>query len=378
MTSFSSLRFRLVGTVFLAVAPASVLLYFADRYCRAHYGVDLPWTRVCDRAAGPGSSLVRGRALHSPPGPDSVQSGPTVGCRGSDQPGEAVAGTGANWATWRARSMRWPPRSKSASKNVSGLNETLLNRAFQQTVVAALGQFAMVSKDVSALLNQAVMLVAQTLEVEYCHVLELQPGGKFLLLRAGVGWKDGCVGKAVIPADPRTESGFTLPAGEAVTFEHLPGETRFRGSSLLTDHGVVSGISVAIAGHGQAFGILGALHHPPAKVHRGRDPLPLLARDRAGHGRGTDSDGKRIAETGRFRPVESQPRDGTGSRRHCHLFQRVPPLNSASAIGQDHPRALLPPNVQLTVRNCLTTGQSAAEPANGIRAVALCPGRSVQ
>ena len=47
----------------------------------------------------------------------------------------------------------------------------------------------------AALLNQAVMLVAQTLEVEYCHVLELQPGGKFLLLRAGVGWKDGCVGQ---------------------------------------------------------------------------------------------------------------------------------------------------------------------------------------
>ena len=45
MTIFSSLRFRLVGTVFLAVAPASVVLYFADKYCRAHYGVDLPWSQ---------------------------------------------------------------------------------------------------------------------------------------------------------------------------------------------------------------------------------------------------------------------------------------------------------------------------------------------
>ena len=109
------------------------------------------------------------------------------------------------------------------------------------------------------------MLVAQTLEVEYCHVLELQPGGKFLLLRAGVGWKDGCVGKAVIPADPQTECGFTLTAGEAVVFEDLAGETRFRGSSLLIDHGVVSGITVAIAGHGQAFGILGAHTARPRK-----------------------------------------------------------------------------------------------------------------
>ena len=80
--------------------------------------------------------------------------------------------------------------------------KTLLNRSFQQTVVAALGQFAMVSNDFAALLNQAVMLVAQTLEVEFCHVLELQPGGKFLLLRAGVGWKDGCVGKVAHSGGP--------------------------------------------------------------------------------------------------------------------------------------------------------------------------------
>ena len=44
MTSFSSLRYRLVGTVFLAVVPACVVMYFADKYYAAHYGSDLPWT----------------------------------------------------------------------------------------------------------------------------------------------------------------------------------------------------------------------------------------------------------------------------------------------------------------------------------------------
>ena len=44
MTSFSSLRFRLVGTVFLAVAPASVLMYFVDRYYASHFGTQLTWT----------------------------------------------------------------------------------------------------------------------------------------------------------------------------------------------------------------------------------------------------------------------------------------------------------------------------------------------
>src|ERR1035441_5104171 len=44
MTSFSSLRYRLVGTVFLAIVPASVGMYFADKYYSVHYGTDQPWT----------------------------------------------------------------------------------------------------------------------------------------------------------------------------------------------------------------------------------------------------------------------------------------------------------------------------------------------
>src|SRR5439155_3538987 len=102
--------------------------------------------------------------------------------------------------------------------------KTLLNRAFQQTVVGALGQFALVSKDFSALLNQAAMLVAQTLEVEYGQILELLPYGDSLLLRAGVGWKEDSVGTVRIPADPRTQPGFTLTAGEPVVVENLATE----------------------------------------------------------------------------------------------------------------------------------------------------------
>ena len=118
----------------------------------------------------------------------------------------------------------------------------------------------MVSNEISALLNQAVMLVAQTLEVEYCHVLELQPGGKSLLLRAGVGWKDGLCR----PAQPFRRTRRPSPAsrwspGEAVVFENLPDGCplpRFiivdRPRRRQRDHAWRS------AGHGQAFGVLGA------------------------------------------------------------------------------------------------------------------------
>src|SRR5438876_6474214 len=102
------------------------------------------------------------------------------------------------------------------------------------------------------------MLIAQTLEVEYCGVLVLLPSNQFLSLRAGVGWKDGSVEKVIVPADPTTQSGFTLAAGEPVVIEDLPHETRFRGSPFLLDHGVISGATVLISAHGQTYGILGA------------------------------------------------------------------------------------------------------------------------
>jgi len=74
------------------------------------------------------------------------------------------------------------------SRILKSRKKNLLNRTFQQTVVAALGQFALTNSDLEALLNQTVMLVAQTLGVEYSAVFEQLPAGQ-LRLQAGVGWK---------------------------------------------------------------------------------------------------------------------------------------------------------------------------------------------
>jgi signal transduction histidine kinase/ActR/RegA family two-component response regulator len=224
--------------------------------------------------------------------------------------------------------------------------------------VAALGQFALVSDDIAALLNQAVMLVAQTLEVEYCHVLELQPGGKFLMLQAGVGWKDGYVGKAIIPTDPQTEAGFTLTAGEAVVFERLAEEPRFRGSSLLADHGVVSGIMVAIAGHGQAFGVLGA--HTARQRRFTEDEIHFLfslatvlamavERIRA------QAELQKLAAFAQLNPNPAMELADDGAITYINGAA----LKLARSVGQDHPRAILPANVQDIIRQCLETGQSA-------------------
>jgi signal transduction histidine kinase/ActR/RegA family two-component response regulator len=235
--------------------------------------------------------------------------------------------------------------------------KALLNRSFQQTVVGALGQFALVSRDLSALFYQAVMLVAQTLEVEYGQVLELQPDGQSLLLRAGVGWKEGAVGQKLVPADPRTQPGFTLTAGEPVVVEDLASESRFQGSALLLEHGVVSGVTVAISGQGHSFGVLGAhtTHRrtfTEDEVHFLLSIATVLAmaveRQRA------EAEMQNLATFAQLNPNPAMELAADGAITYFNDAA----LKLAFSGGHEHPRALLPADIRDIVQTCLRTTQS--------------------
>jgi len=131
-------------------------------------------------------------------------------------------------------------------------------RANQQSVIAQLGQRALGGCDLNELFNEAVKQVAQTLDVEYCKVLEVLPSEKELVLRAGIGWKDGLVGRATVGTGIDSQAGYTLSSNEPVIVEDLRAEKRFSGPPLLHEHNVVSGMSVVISGHAKPFGVLGA------------------------------------------------------------------------------------------------------------------------
>ncbi len=145
-------------------------------------------------------------------------------------------------------------RDMTEKKHVEQVLET---RARQQAGVAALGQHALVSTDLPSLMNEAVILVTQTLNMEFCDILELSPDGNTLFLRAGAGWKAGYVGQTKVSAGRDSQAGYTLLAKEPVVVEDLQQETRFSISSLLSDHRVVSGLSVVIEGQNEPFGVLG-------------------------------------------------------------------------------------------------------------------------
>jgi PAS domain S-box-containing protein len=156
-----------------------------------------------------------------------------------------------------------------AQRRIADLEEALENaperaeerartRARRQAAVADLGQRALGETGSSLLMDEAVALVSRILDVEYAQVLELLPEGDALLLKAGVGWREGLVGEATVSAGTDSQAGYTLLSSEPVVVENLREETRFSGPPLLTEHGVVSGMSVIIRGKERPYGVLGA------------------------------------------------------------------------------------------------------------------------
>ncbi|HUG48135.1 MAG TPA: GAF domain-containing protein [Candidatus Limnocylindria bacterium] len=153
--------------------------------------------------------------------------------------------------------------SELARRAALAVDNALLYRAIEraekrQAALAELGQRALAGGPAQELLNEAVALVARTLEVPYAKILEVPATGERLRLVAGVGWKEGLVGVATVGRGSNSHAGYTLDTEGPVIVTDLPSDRRFNRPTLLIDHGVVSGLSVIIGDRHRPFGVLGA------------------------------------------------------------------------------------------------------------------------
>jgi PAS domain S-box-containing protein len=142
-------------------------------------------------------------------------------------------------------------KQKQAEVEKERINQLLKAKVEQQAAIAKLGQSALTNKDISTLMDETVALVAQSLGIEFCHVLENLPSGNAMLLRGGVGWNQGLVGLALLSFDN------SLVTREPVIVEDLRKETRFNSPTLLKEHGIISGATVPIFSIGGNYGVLG-------------------------------------------------------------------------------------------------------------------------
>lgn len=142
-----------------------------------------------------------------------------------------------------------------ASKKPPNRDE-LTTRLRQQALLAEIGRRALSDLDFEALLEEACRLTALGLETRYCKVLQYQPETNRLLVRAGVGWRDGVVGHATVGADLDSPAGYALHTGKPVLSNELSTEGRFRTPGLLAEHDVQRALNVILLGEGRPYGVL--------------------------------------------------------------------------------------------------------------------------
>jgi signal transduction histidine kinase len=149
-----------------------------------------------------------------------------------------------------------------ARRAALAVDNALLYRAVQraatlQAALAALGQEALAGAPFEDVAQKASVSLASIMNVPYVEVLRLRADNE-LFLAAGVGWRPGTVGTATVGAGQGSQGGYTLATVGPVVVDDLTTETRFRPPTLLSDHGVVSGVTVVIGSPTSPHGVLGA------------------------------------------------------------------------------------------------------------------------
>jgi PAS domain S-box-containing protein len=126
----------------------------------------------------------------------------------------------------------------------------------RQAAVAELGRRALEGVGVAEVTEAAVSLVAETLGVEYAHVLELTTGGDQLKLYAEVGWPPGSAGR-LMPAEPESsQAAYAIQLDGPVIVEDFRDEQRFERPPALAELRARSGVCVTVEGESRPFGVL--------------------------------------------------------------------------------------------------------------------------
>ena len=241
-------------------------------------------------------------------------------------------------------------------KNLETAEKNLLNRTFQQTVVAALGHFALSNSDLDALLNQTVMLVAQTLGVEYSAVFEQLPAGP-LRLQAGVGWKPEYDRQTSLPGNEDSPIVSALKSGEPVVIADLKAESRISASPFLAEHGVVSGITVAIPTHDRPYGMLGIYSTHRRKFNS--DEVQFLMATATAIGlaverKRADAELQKLAAFVQLNPDAAMELNENGTITYFNEAAQ----QLAASVQRNRPDEILPPDIDRIIRECLASGQS--------------------
>jgi two-component system, sensor histidine kinase PdtaS len=136
--------------------------------------------------------------------------------------------------------------------------EQILRRqltAFAQFTTRSLGE-----SNIDSLMMDACLRARAGMNMTHAKLMEYLPERDRLLLRAGVGWKDGYVGQYQVPPDLDTPIGYAFALSEPVPISDYGSEKVYRYPVLLKEHSCVASLNVPLRTDRGNFGVLEVDH----------------------------------------------------------------------------------------------------------------------
>jgi two-component sensor histidine kinase len=127
--------------------------------------------------------------------------------------------------------------------------------AFAQFSTRSLGE-----SNIESLMMDACLRARAGLNATHAKLMEYLPERDRLLLRAGVGWKEGYVGQYQVPPDVDSPIGHAFAFSEAVAIPDYVQEKVYRHPDILKDHGCVASLNVPLRTDRGNFGVLEVDH----------------------------------------------------------------------------------------------------------------------
>jgi diguanylate cyclase (GGDEF)-like protein/PAS domain S-box-containing protein len=132
----------------------------------------------------------------------------------------------------------------------------LERRAAQQAAVARLGEHALEGASPSDLMQEALSVAVQLLELEIGAVIEHLPARQAFVFRVTHGLP-GVGPEVMVPDGRSSQAGYALLHGTPVIVSDWEDEDRFTRAPVLTERGARSGLTVVIQGRREPYGVLG-------------------------------------------------------------------------------------------------------------------------
>ena len=130
--------------------------------------------------------------------------------------------------------------------------------AFAQFSTRSLGE-----SNIDSLMMDACLRSRAGLNTTHAKLMEYLPDRDMLLLRAGVGWKEGYVGQYQVAPDIDTPIGHAFALSEPVPISDYSGEKVYRYPAILKEHGCVASLNVPLRTDRGNFGVLEVDHTSP-------------------------------------------------------------------------------------------------------------------